>query len=288
MALNVLIVDDSDVIRSMVARTLHLAGVPLGEVHEASNGREALSVAQEHWLDLVLADINMPVMNGADMLAEMRTRPEMVDIPVVVVSTEGATERVEELMRLGVAAWIRKPFTPEEIRDVVEVVLHSVDQRADYRGALDDSLAIVFERFAFSFPESVPAEDTPDPGDDLMVAKISFLGAATGSLTVAAPAELCAELAANALGTDVDEPNARLRGADALGEIANMTCGHIATAIDGETPTDIQAPVVSRMARTDWDRLAQSDRACAYLVEDRPVIALLGVRRREIVRSGAA
>lgn len=278
MSINVLIVDDSDVIRAMIARTLSLADLPLAQVLEASNGREAPETLEDTWIDLVLADINMPIMDGAEMLTTMRRRPATQDVPVVVVSTEGASERIDSLMRLGVAAWIRKPFTPEEIRDVVERVLRDAEQRAVFRDTLDETLAMVLEQFAFSFPEPLDDQVVPEPGDDLMVARISFVGAAVGSLTLAAPAALCAELAANVLGCEPGEDAARLQGADTLGEILNMACGHIATRIDAERATNIQPPIVTRLPRTEWDRLADSSGARCYLIEERPLVALLGIR----------
>ena len=68
MSLNVLVVDDSAVMRAMIIKTLRLSGLPLGEVHEAANGQEGLGTLDEHWIDLVLVDINMPVMNGEEMI----------------------------------------------------------------------------------------------------------------------------------------------------------------------------------------------------------------------------
>ncbi len=277
MALNVLIVDDSDVIRAMIARTLTLAQIPLGEVYQAANGREALSMLDESWVDLVLADINMPVMSGAEMLERMRANPRTADVPVVVVSTEGATKRIESLMRLGVAAWIRKPFTPEEIRDAVTKVMMEAETRAAGTQLLDDALGLVLEQFAFAFPDAVAADDLPHAGDDVLVARISFVGAAAGSLTLAAPTGLCAELASNILGVDPEE-SAHVCGGDALGEILNMTCGHIATSLDADRPTDIQPPIVTRLSATEWDRLARSSGARTYMVEDQPLLALLGLR----------
>ena len=72
MAFNVLVVDDSAVMRAMIARVVRLSGVPLGEMFEAPNGAEGLRVVREQWVDLVLLDINMPVMNGEEMLAAAR------------------------------------------------------------------------------------------------------------------------------------------------------------------------------------------------------------------------
>ena len=84
MAFNVLVVDDSAVMRQMVVRTLKMSGLPLGTVLEAANGEEGLSVLQEQWVDLLLLDINMPVMNGEEMLRRLRASPETEALPVIV------------------------------------------------------------------------------------------------------------------------------------------------------------------------------------------------------------
>ena len=121
MALNVLVVDDSSVVRAMILKTLRVAGLPVGEVYQAGNGREGLDLLEEHWIDLVLVDINMPVMNGEEMVEHMRANPAWADLPVVVVSTEGSQTRIERLQQKG-ASFVHKPFTPESIRQTVEAI----------------------------------------------------------------------------------------------------------------------------------------------------------------------
>ena len=118
MSLNVLIVDDSAVMRTMVLRALQMAEVPLGEVHQASDGREGLAVLREHPVDLAIVDINMPVMNGEEMIQCARREPEIADIPIMVISTEGSHTRISRLIQRGVR-FVRKPFTPEILCEVV-------------------------------------------------------------------------------------------------------------------------------------------------------------------------
>jgi len=118
MGLNILIVDDSSVMRAMILKTLRMSGLSLGDVYGASNGVEGLEILSRQWTDLVILDINMPVMNGEDMMIRMKENPETRDIPVIVVSTEGSKTRIENLVRMG-AIFIRKPFTPEIIRDAI-------------------------------------------------------------------------------------------------------------------------------------------------------------------------
>ncbi|HVP57095.1 MAG TPA: response regulator [bacterium] len=119
MALNVLIVDDSAVMRSMVLKVLKMSGVPLGEVREASNGQEGLETLAEYWIDLVILDINMPVMTGDEMISRVRAIPEYIDLPMIVVSTEGSQTRIEQIIEQGVK-FIHKPFSPELIRQAIQ------------------------------------------------------------------------------------------------------------------------------------------------------------------------
>ena len=119
MSLNVLIVDDSAVMRAMIIKTLQVCGLQLGEVHQAVNGREGLDALNDHWVDLVFADINMPEMNGEEMIDRMRANPDTADVPVIVVSTEGSQTRIDRLREKG-AMFIHKPFAAETIRDVIQ------------------------------------------------------------------------------------------------------------------------------------------------------------------------
>ena len=120
MALNILIVDDSVTVRSVIVKTIQMAGIPAGEIHQAENGQEALEILQDSWIDLIFADINMPVMTGIEMVERMAEDGILESIPVVVVSTEGSQTRIEELKNKGVSAYIRKPFSPETFKEVVE------------------------------------------------------------------------------------------------------------------------------------------------------------------------
>ena len=121
MSLNVLVVDDSSVTRAMIIKTLRMAGVPLGEIYQAGDGREGLAVLQEQWIDLALVDINMPVMNGEEMIEQVRANPAWADLPIVVISTEGSQTRIEHLEQRG-AKFVHKPFAPEIIREVVREI----------------------------------------------------------------------------------------------------------------------------------------------------------------------
>jgi two-component system, chemotaxis family, chemotaxis protein CheY len=130
MAYNILIVDDSKVIRSMVERTIRMAGVPVGTIYMAENGKVALETLAENWIDIVMADLNMPVMDGVALVETMSTDEVYQHIPVVVVSTEGSETKLERLWNSGMKAFIRKPFTPEHIRDVMRDILGQWENEA--------------------------------------------------------------------------------------------------------------------------------------------------------------
>ncbi len=123
MAYNILVVDDSETMRAVIAKSIGHAGVPLGSLFQAANGAEGIEVLHREWVDLVLADINMPVLSGVEMVARMKADPALVDIPVIIVSTEGSATRLQALMDQGVKGFLRKPFTPEELKKAVETVL---------------------------------------------------------------------------------------------------------------------------------------------------------------------
>jgi two-component system, chemotaxis family, chemotaxis protein CheY len=124
MAYNTLIVDDSSVMRSMIIKTLRMSGVPLGDLHQAANGKEGLEALSQHWIDLVIVDINMPVMTGEEMIGRMREDPHLSSIPIIVVSTEGSEQRIERLKEQGVA-FIHKPFAPETVRDTIKEIMEA-------------------------------------------------------------------------------------------------------------------------------------------------------------------
>lgn len=123
MAYNFLVVDDSATVRAVFEKTLRLAGLPVGEVHHAGDGSEALAVLGRAWVDLVLTDLNMPGMNGYELVERMRAEGLLAQTPVVVVTTEGSEPRIAALRAAGVRAYVRKPFTPEQIRETVQSIL---------------------------------------------------------------------------------------------------------------------------------------------------------------------
>lgn len=116
MLLDVLIVDDSAAIRKILQRVLKQAEIPLGEVYEASDGLEAIKILETQKVSLVMADINMPNMDGLQLLKKMKENATWAALPVIMVTTEGGQAKVMAAAELGASGYIRKPFTADQIR----------------------------------------------------------------------------------------------------------------------------------------------------------------------------
>ena len=119
MSCNLLIVDDSPILRAAIKKVVKLAGLEEDRIFEAGNGEEALELMSTIWVDMVLLDLNMPVMNGEEFAQELRKQPELEDVAVVVVSTESNEDRLNRMRELGVIEVLHKPFEPEDLRKII-------------------------------------------------------------------------------------------------------------------------------------------------------------------------
>jgi two-component system chemotaxis response regulator CheY len=117
--ISALIVDDSSVMRKIVERSLRQAGLALANVFEASSGVEALDVLRRQRVHLILSDINMPNMDGLEFLRQLRAQNLAPDVPVVMITTESSEDHVREAILAGAQGYIRKPFTPEQVKERV-------------------------------------------------------------------------------------------------------------------------------------------------------------------------
>lgn len=127
MAINILIVEDCSVTRFIIIKTLERGGIEMGEIYEADNGAMGLQIIEENKVDLMLMDINMPVMDGMEMLRQIRARSSGKKMPVLVVSTQSNIKEIESLERLG-AAFLHKPFTTEQLRDAVYKITKAIEK----------------------------------------------------------------------------------------------------------------------------------------------------------------
>lgn len=123
MSLRIMIVDDSPAMRTFIGRIIQLSGLDVACCIQASNGMEALNLLREELVDVVLSDINMPVMDGEQLLRELANDAALRKIPVVVVSTDSTDLRRTRMLELGARGYVRKPFAPETLRYELEMAL---------------------------------------------------------------------------------------------------------------------------------------------------------------------
>ena len=123
--LNILIVDDSATMRMVIRRVVDLTEVPIGTIYEANNGLEAITILETCTVHAVFTDINMPVMNGHQLLLEIAQREKWNDILRIVISTDGSRLRQAEVKELNVNLYIQKPFRPEVVRNALSRIANA-------------------------------------------------------------------------------------------------------------------------------------------------------------------
>jgi two-component system, chemotaxis family, chemotaxis protein CheY len=122
---NVLLIDDSAAIRMILRRILGQANLPVDQIFEASDGLEALNVLRANQVGLILLDIYMPNMDGLQFLSKLRALRDWQAVPVVMITTEGSHSRVMEAVQLGARGYVRKPFTPDQIKQKLALVFEA-------------------------------------------------------------------------------------------------------------------------------------------------------------------
>lgn len=228
MSLNVLVVDDSPVMRRMVRRSLEMCGLAVGEVYEAGDGIEALTFLGSRWIDVVIADVNMPAMGGVEMVEKMARDKALARVPVVMVSSDRSEASIERLTKLGVRGYLTKPFRPEVFRqlmqDILPVgsVLRSGLRAEPTVALLAGVVATTLEECVFVLARPVTEHAWPP---EVLRASMSFAGPGHGELTLSTSDDLGAELAASMLGIDAGDAAAAENAAAALGELTNIACG---------------------------------------------------------------
>lgn len=126
---NILIVDDSAMMRMMIKRVTSVAGSPIGTIFEAANGQEALAILEQHEVQFLFTDINMPVMTGTELLRAMQARDDWRHIVRIIISTDGSESRRHEAQDLNVKMYVEKPFRPEVMRDVLSNLTPATPER---------------------------------------------------------------------------------------------------------------------------------------------------------------
>ena len=127
MGLRILIVDDSPAMRAFVRRVVELSGLDVARYVQAADGSSALRLLQSEPVDIILTDINMPGMDGEELVRRLQQDRQLRSVPVVVVSTDATPNRIERMLGLGAKRYVTKPFSPEALRRELDRVLESAD-----------------------------------------------------------------------------------------------------------------------------------------------------------------
>jgi two-component system chemotaxis response regulator CheY len=120
---NVLVVDDSSVMRNIMVKFLQTAGLEFEKVFEAGNGAEALEIVKNQPISLILSDINMPTMDGLEFIRQLQNLPMGQGVPVIVISTEAGETKLMQTIGGGARGYIRKPFTAKALREKIVAIL---------------------------------------------------------------------------------------------------------------------------------------------------------------------
>jgi two-component system chemotaxis response regulator CheY len=123
---NILIVDDSSTIRKIIIRCIQHTQIAVGKLFEAGDGEQALSILEVETIHLVMTDINMPKMNGMELLSRLKSDDRWKDLPVLLITTEGRVDTVLEAANKGAAGYVKKPFTASDIQAKIEPLLNAI------------------------------------------------------------------------------------------------------------------------------------------------------------------
>ncbi len=117
MAKSLMIVDDSATMRKIIMRTIRMSGLEFDRTEEAGNGNEALGKLSSGPVDIMLCDVNMPEMNGTELVKKVRELDSCADTKIIMVSTESSKELIDNVIADGANGFITKPFTPEKFQE---------------------------------------------------------------------------------------------------------------------------------------------------------------------------
>lgn len=279
MALNVLIVDDSSLTRKKIRRIIEMVDLDIGQFLEAGNGLEAMKILDETKVDLVLADLNMPGMGGAEMIHQMKTDETKRSIPVVVVSTESRTTRIKQLLADGVKDYLHKPFTPEEFKEIMHTVLSkSMVEKDD---VLTEALRQALETMAFL--TVIPVDEEMAIPEKTVLAEISFMGAKSGTIQILAGLDFCVILAENISGLSEQEDKSSY---DALKELSNVACGLLLPMIVSSTADmfDVAVPKARSCDNSpQWDEFVADQNSQVLNIEGYAVAIKLVLQDRKMI-----
>ncbi len=119
----IIIADDSALARMFTIRCMEVAGIHDAEYIQAKDGQEVLDLMKEFTPDLLISDLNMPKINGMDLVHHIRSTPQISETPIVIITSAGNSEQRKELIALEVKAILSKPISPKDIIDTITSLL---------------------------------------------------------------------------------------------------------------------------------------------------------------------
>ncbi len=279
MAWNILIVDDSSLTRKRIRRIIEMADLDVGQFLDAGNGAEALKILEQSNVDLVLSDLNMPEMSGAEMVHRMKSAQATKSIPVVVISTESKTVRIKELLAEGVKDYLHKPFTPEEFKEVMENLWSKAVAKTPH--LLTQALTQALETMAFT--TAIPVDENMLIPQKTILAEMRFTGAREGKIQILAGMDFCKVLAENIAA--IDEANSQ-SALDALKELANVTCGLFLPMVVSSTADvfDVTVPEAESCDNpSQWDKFTADESNSILNIESHAIAAKLTVEDKAMI-----
>jgi len=263
MGVNVLIVDDSSLTRKRIRRIIEMTDLDVEGFREAGNGAEALKLLDQSGADLVLTDLNMPEMGGAEMVQHMKSSVATREIPIVIVSTESRTARIKELLADGVKDYLHKPFTPEEFKEIMQSLWTGPEE--ELGSLVIKAMSHALETMAFMTVMPLD-EDVATPHETISAA-ISFMGPKSGTIEIVAGVEFARVLAENISGmTEIDLKSC----CDALKELSNVTCGLFLPMVVSSTADVFEITVPTALSGHEapqWSAFADHADSCVTNVE---------------------
>lgn len=119
----IIIADDSATARMFIKRCLQIIGLGDAELIEAEHGKEALTAAKAQDVDLILTDLNMPVMDGETLVKWVKASPKLCDVPIIVITSAGNPAKEAQLLELGVYRVLNKPVSPPVMMDALSAFI---------------------------------------------------------------------------------------------------------------------------------------------------------------------
>ncbi len=254
MPMRILVVDDSRATRRFLGRVLELSGLPVGQILQAADGLEALTMLRSNAVDLILADINMPNMNGEQFLVLVQSNPETSLIPVIIVSSDSTDSRKERMLSLGARGYVPKPVTPEMFRNEFERVFSGSRSPAAVSGPVQSASAAseplltrvtaqALENMCFLSLDGVVSGEMSG-AEDSVSAQVQFSGDVSGWLGITITYEAAIAMTASFFGADESEnlPPDQIESFTA--ELANVICGALLASYRPDGRFELSPPEI--------------------------------------------